>query len=181
MGEIDWKAARKDAKAATALIPDGEYPFECIRADARVNDDGKDQVVADFLCLDERWSKKTVRNWFTVSLDSPIALDIFFRHMKVFGMDDSYFDKKPDMEDIASRMQDQKVTCTVTHSTWNGRDNNKINGFKKLAGGASKMSGGPAARKGAPAPRPTAKKTAAAPRTADVPASDEGYSEEPPF
>ena len=114
MGEIDWKAARKDAKAATALIPDGEYPFECIRADARTNDDGKEQVVADFLCLDERWSKKTVRNWFTVSLDSPIALDIFFRHMKVFGMDDSYFDKKPDMEDIAARMEGQKATCTIT-------------------------------------------------------------------
>jgi hypothetical protein len=179
MGSIDWKAARQDAKAVSALIPDGDYPFECIKAEARLSNGGSPQVVADFLCLNDRYSKRTVRNWFTVSIDSPIALDILFRHLKVFGMDEAYFAKGdgPEMEDIADRLLGQKVNCVVRTSPYNGEDRNKIVAFKKFSGIAagSKSPAGTASKKAAPAPAPRPAAKRAAPTVA--PEGDD----EPPF
>lgn len=188
MGTIDWKAAREDAKAASVLIPDGEFPFECVSADAQLSNGGAPQIVADFLCLNDRYNKRTVRHWFTLSLDSPVALDIFFKTMKVFGMDEGYFAKGdgPEMEDVARRLLNQKVTCGVKTSEWNGQDRNKLNYFKRLTGAGA--TGG--AKKGAPAapaPRPAAKKASPAPRPAAKVAAkapepeSEGYSDEPAF
>jgi hypothetical protein len=188
MGTIDWKAAREDAKAASILIPDGEFPFECVSADAQLSNGGAPQIVADFLCMNERYNKRTVRHWFTLSLDSPVALDIFFKTMKVFGMTEDYFAKGdgPEMEDVARRLLNQKVTCGVKTSEWNGQDRNKLSYFKKLTG-AGATSGG--AKKGAPTPRPAAKKAAPAPRpaakaTASTKAAvpdTTGDDDEPPF
>jgi hypothetical protein len=187
MGTIDWKAAREDAKAASILIPDGEFPFECVSADAQLSSGGAPQIVADFLCLNERYNKRTVRNWFTLSLDSPVALDIFFKTMKAFGLDDAYFAKGdgPEMEDIAERMVGKKVTCGVKTTDYNGQDRNKLSYFKKTSGAGATSSGG--AKKGAPAPRPAAKKAAPAPRpaaakaTASQATTATGDDEEPPF
>ena len=181
MGTIDWRAAREDAKAASVLIPDGEFPFECVSADAQLSNGGAPQIVADFLCLNDRYNKRTVRHWFTLSLDSPVALDIFFKTMKVFGMGDEYFAKGdgPEMDDIASRLLNQKVTCGVKTSEWNGQDRNKLSYFKRLTAGAAAKTG--TAKKGAPAPRP-AKKTAPAPRPATVKVPDTApEGDEPPF
>jgi hypothetical protein len=186
MGTIDWKAAREDAKAASVLIPDGEFPFECVSADAQLSNGGAPQIVADFLCLNDRYNKRTVRNWFTLTLDSPVALDIFFKTMKVFGMDEAYFAKGdgPEMDDIAARLLGQKVTCGVKTSEWNGQDRNKLSYFKKLTGAGASAGGARKNAAAAPAPRPAAKKAAPAPRPAVVkagPPAPVNEEDEPSF
>jgi len=180
MGAIDWKAAREDAKAASVLIPDGEFSFECVSADAKLSNGGSPQIVADFLCQDAKYSKRTVRNWFTLTLDNPTALDIWFKTMKVFGMGDEYFAKDPDMEDIAERMVGQVVTCSIATDSYNGQDRNKIKFFKKSGPQGAARGKGPVA-KGAPAPRPAAKTTAPAPRPAAAKNVAVDEDEEPPF
>lgn len=179
MGAIDWKAARADAKAATVLIPDGEFPFECISAEAKLSNGGAPQIVADFLCLDEKYSKRTVRHWFTLTQDNPTALDIWFRTMAVFGMGESYWDKDPEMEDIAEKIMGSRVTGKVITDNWNGQDRNKISYFKKAGAGAGAKKS--ATGKGAPAPAPAAKRAAPAPRPAASRTASQAESEEPPF
>ena len=158
-------------------------------AEAQLSNNGAPQIVADFLCMDSKYNKRTVRNWFTLSLDSPVALDIFFKTMVAFGMDEDYFAKGdgPEMEDVARRMLNKKVTCGVKTSEWNGQERNKLTYFKRLTGAGAASGGakksGPAAP--APTPRLAAKKAAPAPRPTAVqekePEDTEGYSDEPAF
>ena len=58
MGTIDWKVARSDAKAASVLIPDGEFGFECVVAEAQLSNNGAPQIVADFLAEPEQQKAK---------------------------------------------------------------------------------------------------------------------------
>jgi uncharacterized protein DUF669 len=187
MGAIDWKGLHSDAKAASILIPDGEYPFECVSTEAKLSNSGSPQIVADFLCKNEKYGKRTVRHWFTLTQDNPTALDIWFRTMAVFGMGDAFWDKDPDMEDIAEKIMGQTVICSIKTDSYNGQDRNKISFFKRTSAGGAKKTGpgkgapapAPAAKRAAPAPRPSAAKTSAAPAADNDEAS--GYSEEPPF
>lgn len=191
--DIDFKALLADAKSASALIPDGDHQFECVAAEARLSSTGSPQIQADFLCQTERYSKRTVRNWFTLTMDNPVALAMFFRHMKALGMDEAFFLKSGDrIAAAAVQMIGTRVTCTIKTEAWNGEDRNKIAGFKGVNGAARKASGGGPAAPGrpAPAPAPRAAAPAPAPARAAAPApvqdaaddaGDNGYDEEPPF
>jgi hypothetical protein len=180
--DIDFKSLMQDAKAASALIPDGDHPFECVSADAKLSNSGSPQIVADFRCLTERYSKRTIRNWFTLTTDNPTALSIFFRHMKVLGMDEAFFARNPSMDEVARRLEGKRCTGTIKTESWNGEDRNKFNAFKAYTGAPGAVAGRPGAsgagrpKSPAPAPRPTP-----APVAEPVSTDADTYDDEPAF
>lgn len=102
------------------------------------------------------------------------AASIFFRNMKGFGLEKSFFDTQPSMEQIAQALVGRVVDVELTIEPWKGEDRNKhgigavkLVGTKDAAGVLTEVGGGttPAAT-----PAPAAAAPAAAPAPAPAPA-----------
>jgi hypothetical protein len=162
MSTYDFSKLMQDAKAGGAW-PVGDYDFEIADATAAKASTGSDMIKTKLRCLVGPYANKQITNNFVLSPDSAGALAIFFRHMKAFGLDDTFFKSvgTADLEPIARALVGRRARIQIKHREWNGAMQNDVATIKPLTDGVgvvhSTQSTVPPPPPGAPAaPAPAA-------------------------
>jgi len=147
---FDFGQLLKDAKAGAAW-PEGDYDFEVAEADAVTASTGSPMVKTKLRCLVGTYANKTVTNNFVLSVENPGALAIFFKHMKAFGLDESFFAQmgQSDLRPVAAALRGRRARITLGRRMWNDVPQNQVNGVKPITEG---LAGGPGPGQGIGAP-----------------------------
>lgn len=162
----------------------GKYSFVVLEATAQKSKDKtKDQINARIKILNEGSEKgKTMFNTWTISPESPKALNIFFREMSILGADRAFFASNPSMEAIATKLTNAVFEGEVY---LNGQYTNLKNirtaseearqAALSLASGSPQVAASPTPTSGVPtpqaAPAPAPTPTPAAPAPTPTPAA----------
>lgn len=140
MTTYDFSKLLQDAKAGGAW-PIGDYDFEVVdtMVKASSNGSGNEMIVAKMRCLVGPYANKHITNNFVLSQDSPNALNIFFRHMTAFGLDDGFFAQlgNGDLTPVAHALKGRRARITIGHRQWNGAMQNDIKAIAPLIEGMS--------------------------------------------
>lgn len=136
MATYDFNKLLQDAKAGGAW-PIGDYDFEVVDAMVKPSQSSSAEMVsAKLRCLVGPYAGKSISNNFVLSQDNPTALNIFFRHMKAFGLDDSFFSAigNGDLSPVAQALRGRRARITIGHRTWNGALQNDVKAINPLVG-----------------------------------------------
>jgi hypothetical protein len=135
MTTYDFSKLLQDAKAGGAW-PIGEYDFEV--ADTLVkqssNGSGNEMIVTKLRCLVGPYANKHITNNFVLTIENPTALNIFFRHMNAFGLDDNFFGAvgQGNLAPVAEALKGRRARITLGHREWNGSTQNDIKAIKPI-------------------------------------------------
>jgi hypothetical protein len=144
MTTYDFGKLLKDAKAGGAW-PIGDYDFEVADAfpKASANGSGNEMIVTKLRCLVGPYAGKHITNNFVLTADNPTALNIFFRHMSAFGLDDNFFAQigQGDLSPIANALKGRRARITIGHRTWNGANQNDVKAINPITSPANVMVG----------------------------------------
>jgi hypothetical protein len=84
-------------------LPADDYDFVISKAEAAKTKDGlKDKLRLQAKVISGEYARKVVFVDMTLSWESAQAMSIFFRQMKVLGLDEDYFAAEPSMEKVAA-------------------------------------------------------------------------------
>jgi len=110
--------------------------MEVVQSDATVASSGNSMIVVKFRCLTGPYANKHVTNNFVIVPDNPTALNIFFRNMKAFGLDDAFFTQlgNNDHSAIAVQLTGKRAKVTLEHRQWNGGVQNQVKSIAVLTG-----------------------------------------------
>jgi hypothetical protein len=160
---INFGQVLKDAKSASfEALPIGDYDVEVTKAEAVTSSNGRPMIKATFKVIVGPHTNRQVMNNFVLSVDSPVALSIFFRHMKCFGLDDNFFamlGESGTLDPAASAMVGKRVRLELGHREWQGEMRNEVKQVKPYTGAPGGMGGpaaGPQGLTGVPSPGPAA-------------------------
>lgn len=138
MTTYDFSKLLQDAKAGGAW-PLGDYDFEVVdtMVKASSNGSGNEMIVAKLRCLVGPYANKSITNNFVLSADNPNALNIFFRHMTAFGLDERFFAQigSGDLTPVAAALKGRRARITIGHRQWNGAMQNDIKAINPLIEG----------------------------------------------
>ena len=140
MATFDFNKLLETAKSASfEALPDGDYDAECISADAVTSSTGKPMIKCKFEVIAGPHAKRKFFNQFVLSTDNEVALAMFFRHMKAFGMDENFFAAvgSGGLSPVAQTMVGRRARFTLGHREWQGENRNEVKAVKPLAGGVS--------------------------------------------
>lgn len=176
MTTINFGQVLQDAKSASfEALPIGDYDVEVTKAEAVTSSNGRPMIKTTFKVIVGPHTNRQVINNFVLSVDSPVALSIFFRHMKCFGLDDQFFaalGSAGTLDPAANAMVGRRVRLTLGQREWNGEQRNEVNQVKPYTG-APGGTGGPAAGPqgftGVPSPGPAAYGATPTPAPAPTP------------
>lgn len=127
MTSINWNDLRKSADdAGFSVLPNGEYDSVVETAEAKKSSSGKDMISCRFTVEAGPHAGRKVFNQFVISPENATALGFFFRHMASFGLDSSYFEKSPALEQVASDLSGRRCRVTVSTREWNGQERNQV-------------------------------------------------------
>jgi hypothetical protein len=173
---INFGQVLQDAKSASfEALPIGDYDVEVTKAEAVTSSNGRPMIKATFKVIVGPHTNRQVINNFVLSVDSPVALSIFFRHMKCFGLDDQFFaalGNAGTLDPAANAMVGRRVRLTLGHRDWNGETRNEVNQVKPYTGapgGAGGPAAGPQGFTGVPSPGPAAYGATPTPAPAPTP------------
>jgi hypothetical protein len=160
---INFGQVLQDAKSASfEALPIGDYDVEVTKAEAVTSSNGRPMIKTTFKVIVGPHTNRQVINNFVLSVDSPVALSIFFRHMKCFGLDDQFFaalGSAGTLDPAATAMVGRRVRLTLGQREWNGEQRNEVNQVKPYTGapgGAGGPAAGPQGFTGVPSPGPAA-------------------------
>lgn len=145
MATFDFNTLMATAKSASfEALPVGDYDAECISADAVTSSTGKPMIKCKFEVLVGPHAKRKFFNQFVVSTESEVALAMFFRHMKAFGLDDSFFAAvgQGGLAPVAASLLGRRAKFTLGIRKWQDEDRNEVKAVKPLAGGIAATPGG---------------------------------------
>lgn len=176
MTTYDFSKLLQDAKAGGAW-PIGDYDFEVGDTQVKMssNGSGNEMIVAKLRCLVGPYAGKSITNNFVLTADNASALNIFFRHMAAFGLDDNFFAQigSGDLSPIANALRGRRARITIGHRMWNGANQNDIKAINPLTavGVGAAAAPGPAAPAGVAPPPPPAVGTVPPPPPPPAPAA----------
>jgi hypothetical protein len=157
---IDFKRAIQDAKSASfEALPVGDYDVEVVESTAVRSSNGKPMVKVQLQVLSGPFQNRRIFNNFVFSADNAMAMSIFFRHMKCFGLTEDFFagmGTNGSMEVVANELLRKRARVTLGIRQWQGEDRNEVNQIKPYTGA-------PGIPNAAPAPTPTGPGTSAYP------------------
>lgn len=145
MATFDFNTLMATAKSASfEALPAGDYDAECISADAVTSSTGKPMIKCKFEVLTGPHAKRKFFNQFVVSTESEVALAMFFRHMKAFGLDESFFAAvgQGGLAPVATSLLGRRAKFTLGIRKWQDEDRNEVKAVKPLAGGIAAAPGG---------------------------------------
>lgn len=160
MTSWDYQTLLNEAKAASAW-PAGDYDMQIVECDATVTSTGKDALTIKLRALNGPYMGKHVSRMLSISTDSPVALDIFFRVIRGFGLTDEYLvslDQQGDakLQMLAQVLMGRTGRVSLVQKPFNGRMQNDIGNVAPLAPGtAGTVPVGVVPQTAAPAPLPT--------------------------
>lgn len=145
MTTIDFKQALQEAKGASMdALPIGDYDVEVAKSEATVSSNGKPMIKVSMKVVGGPYERRTVLNQFVMSQDNPVALSIFFRHMRAFGLDEQFFMSlgRGSIEPVANALLGRRARLTLGHREWQGETRNEVKAVKPYTGAPT---AGPAA------------------------------------
>jgi hypothetical protein len=134
---FDFNKLLQDAKAGNAW-PVGDYDFEVVEAEFVMSSQKQTPMIkAKLRCLVGPYAGKTINNNFVFSHDNPGALNIFFRHMSAFGLDENFFRQlgSGDLAPVAASMLGRRARITIGHRMWQGAAQNDVKAVKPITEG----------------------------------------------
>lgn len=137
---FDFNTLMETAKSASfEALPDGPYDAECISADAVTSSTGKPMIKCKFEVIAGPHAKRKFFNQFVLSTDNEVALAMFFRHMKAFGLDENFFKAvgSGGLAPVAQTMVGRRARFDLGHREWNGENRNEVKSVKPITGGVS--------------------------------------------
>lgn len=183
MVSIDFSKALADAKTVSfEPLDNGDYDIEVTTCDAVTSGNGKPMLKCKMKVISGPHMNRPIINNFVLSLDNAVAVSIFFRQMKCFGLTDEFFaalGPAGSLEPVASALVGRRARLTLGQREWAGEMRNEVKGVKPYTGAPSPtgpnpgpvMAPPPSAPRPAPALAPTAPPaTAPAPAPAQPPA-----------
>jgi hypothetical protein len=180
MTVYDFSKLLKDAKAGGAW-PLGDYDFEVVDTLVKTSSSGSgnEMVTAKLRCLIGPYANKHITHNFVLTADNPTALNIFFRNMAAFGLDENFFAQigNGDLNPAAQALKGRRARVTIGHRVWNGANQNDIKAINPITDGMSNVLPGaqpsagtlPATAPPPPPPAQTAPAQATAPSTPPPP------------
>lgn len=131
------------AQAKTAsfeALPIGNYDVEIHEATAVTSSTQKPMIKIKAKVFTGPHTKRTVMTQFTLSVDNAIALNIFFRNLRAFGLTDEWLTAiggAQDLTPIAQALVGRKATFKLKQKTWQGELRNEVEGVFPLSGAPS--------------------------------------------
>ena len=138
MASIDFSKALADAKSVSfEPLDNGDYDIEVTSCDAVTSSTGKPMLKAKMKVISGPHMNRTIMNNFTLSLDNPVAVAMFFRQMKFFGLNDEFFASlgaNGSLEPVASALVGRRARLTLGQKEWGGETRNEVKGVKPYTG-----------------------------------------------
>jgi hypothetical protein len=138
MTTIDFSKALADAKTVSfEPLPNGDYDIEVSSCDAVTSGNGKPMLKTKMKVISGPHMNRPIINNFTLSLDNTVAVAIFFRQMKCFGLTDEYFaalGPSGSLEPVASALVGRRARLTLGQREWAGEMRNEVKGVKPYTG-----------------------------------------------
>lgn len=171
MVSIDFSKALADAKTVSfEPLDNGDYDIEVTACDAVTSGNGKPMLKAKMKVISGPHMNRPIINNFVLSLDNAVAVSIFFRQMKCFGLTDQFFaalGPSGSLDPVAAALVGRRARLTLGQREWAGEMRNEVKGVKPYTGapGAPGVGGPnpgpvmappPSAPSPAPAPAPVA-------------------------
>lgn len=148
MTTVNFGQVLKDAKSASfEALPNGDYDVETEKAEAVTSSNGKPMIKVTFKVIVGPHTNRKVMNNFVLVVDNPVALSIFFRNMKCFGLEDNFFASLGDqgtLDPVANAMVGKRVRLQLGQREWQGEMRNEVKQVKPYTGAPGGM-GGPSA------------------------------------
>lgn len=130
MGSMGFNDLMKIAEEAGGFkpIPEGHYTVKVVESKAgRSKDGSKDNINIQMEILSGPSAGKKAFNLFTLSPENPNAVVSFFKDMKTFGLDATFFSAEPPMEQVAAALVGKVVDINlVIDSSYDGTPRNKV-------------------------------------------------------
>lgn len=127
MTTIDFKKLYGEAGKIT---PEGEYDVIWVKAEAVTSSNGKPMVKASAVIETGPMKDRYLYTQFVLSVENQTALQIFFRQMALFGMNDAFWDDNPPMDRVASMIPGKRTRVVVVHREWKGQMRTDIDSIK---------------------------------------------------
>lgn len=138
MTTIDFSKALADAKTVSfEPLPNGDYDIEVTSCDAVTSGNGKPMLKAKMKVISGPHMNRPIINNFVLSLDNAVAVSIFFRQMKCFGLTDEYFaalGPNGSLEPVAAALVTRRARLTLGQREWAGEMRNEVKGVKPYTG-----------------------------------------------
>lgn len=145
MTSIDFSKALADAKSASfEAMPKGDYNIEVASAEAVTASTGRPMIKCKMKVTDGPFQNRPVMTQFVLVVDNPNALSMFFRNMKNFGIDESFFAQmgsSGSLEPVAAALVGRRAQVTLGIRPWNGEDRNEVTNIKKYTGAPGTATG----------------------------------------
>lgn len=166
MSTIDFQRALQDAKGASMeALPIGDYDVEVAKSESTTSSNGKPMIRVTMKVVSGPYEKRSVLNQFVMSQENPVALSIFFRHMKAFGLTEDWFlqlGNAGSLEPVANALIGRRARLTLGHRDWQGETRNEVKAVKPYTGAPGLAPSGPTGPSAGPlAPPPPAAPVAA--------------------
>lgn len=133
--EFNWGDLRKRAEDATKPPPPGEYLVEVSKAEAKTaSTSGFPMIAAQLKIVEGPSMGKTVFNNFNLTLDNDFAMGMFFTSMRAFGLDSTFFDANPSIDQVAATLVGLRVYAKLNTRVWNGQERPNVESIRPVDG-----------------------------------------------
>lgn len=139
-------------------LPVGDYDVEVAKSEAVTSSNGKPMIKVTMKVVSGPYERRSVLNQFVMSTENPVALSIFFRHMKAFGLTEDWFmqlGRSGSLEPVANALLGRRARLTLGHRDWQGETRNEVKAVKPYTGAPTAGPAGPSSLPG-PVPTPVA-------------------------
>lgn len=134
MTSIDWNTLMGEAEDGFTLAPPGEYGVVVKDAEAKTYSTGSNGIAAKFSIESGPHAGTVIFNNFVLVPDKPKALGFFFRNMRTMGIDASFFEKNPSLDQLAEQLIGRRATIVLKHKEFNGEMRHEVAGIKAPVG-----------------------------------------------
>jgi hypothetical protein len=117
-----------------SMLPPGDYDMVVTSAEAKTSSTNKLMIAVRMQIVNGPHAGRPVWNNFILNPEDPHELSLFFRNMKVFGLDETFFRANPSPEAAAEALKGCGARVTLGHRTYHGEKMLNIERFDPLPG-----------------------------------------------
>jgi len=126
--------SRRKPPVEFELLPPGDYDVLITSAEAKTSSTNKLMIAVRMQIINGPHAGRPVWNNFTLDPETPGAAAFFFRCMKVFGLDETFFRANPSVEFVTQALKGCGARVTIGHRTHLGEPMLNIERFEPLPG-----------------------------------------------
>lgn len=164
---IAWGDLMNSAGGTFEPVPPGPYDVKVAQCEFSPTSNGKARWKTRLEILNGPHAGRLLFFDMTISPENQFALRFFFTHMAAFGLNQDFFNQRPNPDQVTNALMGRMARATVIHDTYQGQIRDKIKNLEPLPGGVP-GAGGPVIAP-APVPGTAPAAQAPAPQAAPVP------------